>query len=688
VRICLAWLRELVAIEEDPVEVARALTARGLPVDAIERAGSETVFVVDVPANRPDCLGHLGVAREIGAAFGRPLRPRSVPPPPFGAPVSHELEARIEDDELCPRYTAGLVRSVTVRPSPPWVVSRLEACGLRPVNNVVDASNLVLLELGHPIHTFDFDRIEGRRILVRRALAGESLRTLDGVERSLDPSMLVIADARRPVAIAGVMGGSDTEIGPTTRNVLIEAACFEPRQVRRTARTVGLVTEASQRFERGVDPEGVLEAQSMAARLLRELAGGVPAPGPLDLYPRPRPLRRVRLRPERLRTLVGFDPGAKEIEEALGSLGIVTVRDGDSFEATVPSWRVDLEREADLVEEVLRQLGYDRIPAAVPATAPAVRRAETVPVSLEERARDLLAQLGFHEALSYAMIGPGEDDPFVAESVSGAVRLSNPLSEGSGCLRRSLVPGLLAAVGTNLRRRARDVRLFEVGRVFYGSENGVFPREPSHVGIAWTGAAEPPHWSRRTREVDLYDMAGIVERLLGFLRPRLELPRHGLDLPGIHPARGIAWGIEPGNPVAWCGQLHPEREHALDLRAPVFLAEVDLEALGQLPTEPVRFRPVSRFPAVSRDLSFVVGSETPFGKLVAALRDVPAPDGTVRFELVDRYEGEPLRPTEVSFSVRFWLEPRTRTLTDEEIETYRLALVEAVEKEVGGRLRS
>lgn len=686
-RISLTWLRELVPLGASPSEAAEALASRGLPVDAVYETAGHTVFDVDVPANRPDCLGHIGVARELAAAFGLELRPRPAPAPSSGEPIERDLTVRVEEEELCRRYTARLVRGVRVAPSPAWVVSRLEACGLRPVNNVVDASNLVLLELGHPIHTFDLDRLDRRTIVVRRARPGERLRTLDGVERSLDPSVLVIADASRAVAIAGVMGGADSEIRATTRDVVIEAAWFEPRQIRRAARRLGISTEASQRFERGADPEAVIEAQETAARLLRDLAGGCPAPGILDLRPRPFERRPLRLRLGRVRALLGFDPGPDAVVKALEALGLEPSRDGDVVGTVVPSWRVDIEREEDLVEEVARQVGYGQVPSRPPpALSPATGDAASAAAA--ERARDLLADLGFHEAFCYAMIGPGQDDPFVSRSCPEPVAVSNPLSEALARLRRSLAPGLLAAVASNLRRGIRDVRLFEVGRVFLGGGAGAFPSERSHVGLAWTGAAEAPHWSRRAREADLYDMAGVVERLVGSLKPGLALERRPGALPGLHPSKAIEWVLQDGAAVGWSGQLHPDAQRAADFPTGVLLAEVDLDVLARAPSVPARYRPLSRLPGVSRDLSFVLTRGTPWSRLLEALARVSAPESPARFELVDVYQGEPLSPSEVSYSVRFVLEPMSRTLTDEEIEAYRLALVRAAERGAGARLRS
>jgi phenylalanyl-tRNA synthetase beta chain len=499
----LSWLRELCPVPGTEREIADRLTARGLTVDAIEVHGDDAALDVDVPANRPDCLGHLGLARELAAAHGLPLAPEPRAPEGTGSPLSGELRVEIDDAAACPRYTARLVRGVRVGPSPPWVRRRLELCGLRSINTVVDASNLVLLELGHPIHFFDWDRwrdgASGPGALrVRFARAGETLVTLDGAERRLGPEDLVIADERRPRALAGVIGGADSGIGDDTRDVLIEAAAFAPRRVRATARRLGLATDASSRFERGVDAAGAERAQARAVGLLAELAGGRPAPGMLDAAPVAPTPRRLALSTERLARLLGYRPEDDETLGALTRLGLEPRRqDGSRIGVTVPSHRPDLEREADLIEEVARHLGYDRIPAIAPPlvlAAPSDERRR-----LASRARDRLAAAGFLEAFGYSMIAAGADADFVQPRTPPPLALTNPIAEPLAVLRRSLAPGLLRAVDSNLRHGTLDVRLFEIGHVFVARGPGLPPDEPLHAAIAWSGAARPRHRGRARR---------------------------------------------------------------------------------------------------------------------------------------------------------------------------------------------
>ena len=681
----LDWLLQLCPTDRDVERIEHALTDRGLTVDAVQASGSDHVLDIDVPANRPDCLGHLGMARELSAASGVALaRPATA-----SATGKGLARVAIDDAQLCARYTAGLVRDVRVGPSPEWVVRRLESCGLRSVSNVVDASNLVMLELGQPIHFFDLQQLQAGEdgtpvIRVRTARDGEKLRTLDGVERRLANDMLVIADAGRAVALAGVIGGAATEIGPATRHVLIEAAHFDPGSVRSTRRRLGLSTDASYRFERGVDPQAPPGAQTLAARLLKELAGGSPETDIVDVYPGEAPPRTLTLRPTELRRLLGFQPDPAVVAGALDALQLSPFStDNGSLRVTVPSWRADLGREADLVEEVARHLGYDQIPSTSElAFEPALA---STGASLEERARDTLSHLGFHESLGYSMIGAQEDDPFVAADMTVPLELVNPIAEPLAFLRRSIVPGLVRAADLNLRRGSRDVRLFEVGRVFHASPGAESPHEPLRLGLAWSGCGEPRHWSRVDRDVDLYDVIGVTEHLLDTLRGEREWVRREPSLAALHPGRSLLWSTPDGGEVAWGGGLHPEIQQRLEHE--VFVLEVALDLLGELPAEIVRQRAVPRVPAVTRDLSLVLRGEVAFSTVLETLRAVPPP-APARFCALDRYRGAPLADGETALTVRVTLEPLEHTLTDAETERYREALVSLLQERLGVRLRS
>jgi phenylalanyl-tRNA synthetase beta chain len=683
--ISLAWLRELVDVKSDDDEIARRLTARGLTVDAQTAVSGDTVLDIDVPANRPDALGHLGVAREVAAAFGVLLKPLPPLPTPSGTPAAQTVTVSVDAPELCGRYTAGIVRGVRVGPSPPWVVARLAACGHRSVNNVVDVSNLVMLALGQPVHFFDLAKLAGNAIHVREAESGERLTTLDGLLRSLGPGMIVIADAGGPTALGGVMGGAGSQITDATKDVLIEAAWFSPKAVRHTARGLNLVTDASQRFERGGDPEAPSAAQALAASLLASLAGGAAAPGIVDVRRAPAVTRTLRVRSARATALLGYPVSTAVATKALSEMSLTPSAQGHVIEVTVPSWRVDLTREADLVEEIGRHLGYDRIPSTTPREAPrrasASRRAE-----LEEAARDRLAGLGFNEAFNYAMIGPGEDDRFVPPGAPAAPTLVNPIAETLGTLRRSLLPGLLRAADQNLRRGAASVRLFEVGCVFHAKGPGELPDEPSRAGFAWSGTAEPAHWSEASRPVDLWDAAGIVEDILNRAFGDTPLTRRRAEIAAFHPGRAIAWHDGAGRTVAWCGPLHPDDVVRLGLPAAVWLAEIDLSPAADLTRAAELYRPVPRVPATWRDLSIVIPPAVDSQSILAVLAGVEPP-APVSMSWIDRYSGSSLPSGHVAMTLRVILQPVDRTLNDAEAEEYRSRLVAALDSVPGVRLR-
>lgn len=685
----LEWLRELCPLREPVSRLGSALTSRGLTVDGCEADGDDWVLDVDVPANRPDCLGHLGLARELSAAFRVPLAEPTYPSAWQTPHTGARLDVKVIEPDLCPRYTASIVRGLLVGPSPPAFVRRLERCGLRAINNVVDVSNLVLLELGQPIHCFDLPRLlrvggsGPTRIVVRRARSGEILRTLDGVERRLDDAMLVIADAERAQAVAGVMGGAESEIHAGTTEIVIEAACFSAVSIRRTAQALGIQTDASYRFARGVDAALPARAQALAVELLARHAQGQYPDGISIDGPGVTPAAPLRLRSSSLRRTLGFSPDETQVETALRALQIGILRTGpEELHVTPPTWRIDLQREEDLVEEVARHLGYDAIPSAVP---PGSTRAVSPPHPAEERVRDLLAQRGFHEAVGYAMIGTGEDDAFVPASSAPALALSNPIAETLAHLRRSVLPGLVRAVDTNRRRGTVDVRLFETGRVFLpAGPPGFAPRESQRLAVVWAGAAEPAHWSAPTRAADLQDLFGWVELLLASLTSGRTFQRHPCELAAFHPGQSATWGADSDGAVAWGGWSHPSLGERLGGAA--LMAEFDMDALTADAPPPPTYQPLPRVPAVFRDLSVVVPLSTGFARLLEVLARV-APPAPSRFELVDRYQGPPLAPGQVSLSVRALLTPSERTLTESEIETYRLALVEALRRDLGAELR-
>jgi phenylalanyl-tRNA synthetase beta chain len=683
-RVSVSWLREWCSFDHDGRTIGAVLTERGLTVDAIEEVGNDVIIEIDVPANRPDCLGHLGVARELAAAFSLPLLQPDYRQPGAGNGPAVKIEA----GDLCPVYTAAIVRGISNGPSPDWLRKRLESVGLRSIDCIVDISNYVMMHLGQPVHFFDADTISGGCIRIRRATSGEKLTTLDGVDRTLDESMLVIADSERAIALAGVIGGAATQIAAESRNVLIEAAHFTPSSIRRTARKLGLPTDASHRFERGVDPALPAAAQELARKLLVELASarsdedwsiaGAEATAP----------RTLTLRPARVERLLGYAPSGKEINASLAALQLHP-EGNDPVTIRVPSWRFDLDCEADLVEEVGRHLGFDRIPGGLPTgidAATAVSDPVWTEANIEERARDLLASAGLLECCNYSMLAPGQDRDFVTPDTPAALTLTHPLAEGWSELRRSLLPGLIAAADTNVRRGAEDLRLFEVGHSFLANIGGELPEEPLRVAILLSGRRTPEHWSREDSEFGGADLRGLVENLIQGLDPNYPLSWSAGELPGMTPGRTAQALDSDGLLLARSGPLHPAIAKQYHFTRSVWLAEVDLSRFTGRAQTPIRYRNISKFPQVQRDISLQLDSGVRYDELMKSLDNVDAP-AAVRFTAPDRFVGGKLATGRSALLLRFILSPADRTLTDEETEGYRASLIAAAESNPGVRLR-
>jgi len=644
----------------------------------------DVVFEVEVTPNRPDCLSVIGVAREVAALTRGRLRaaPAAVAESdPDAATLSSVV---IEDPELCPRYAARLITGVTVGPSPAWLAQRLRAVGLRPINNVVDVTNYVLWELGHPLHAFDYDLLAGRRIVVRRARPGESLVTLDGQARTLRETMCVIADAERAVAVGGVMGGANTEVGPATRSVLLESAYFKPASIRRTAKALGLSTEASYRFERGADIEGLREALDRAARLIAELAGGRVARGVLDAYPRPRAEARLALRLERIQRVIGACPPRAVVGGILRGLGFPVEEREAGFEVAVPSFRRDVSLEDDLVEEVARIWGYGEIPSTIPSGTLALTRRPR-PLVAQDAVRRALAASGCREAVTFSVVNPAHlahlgwppDDPRV-------VTLQNPLAADRSILRPTLLFGLLEALATNVRRQAPDVRLFEVGRVFEAQGRGELAREETRVGIALTGLRAPRAWFAGKARADVFDVKGAVENVVEALG-RGEVTVDAAEVPYLEQGRAATVVVQ-GSPVGVVGELHPDVQRAFDLPAPVFVAELSLDRLEAVPPRPVVHRPLARFPGVQRDLAVILPAGVPAAEVSRAIQAIPNPC-LKRVALFDVYAGEQVGAGRKSLAYSLLYQAEDRTLTDAEVNAMHGEVVERLRASLGAEVR-
>jgi phenylalanyl-tRNA synthetase beta chain len=633
------------------------------------------ILEVEITPNRPDCLSVVGVAREVAALTGAPFRFPAVQVKEGEPDIAALASVEVEDRELCPRYTARLITGLTVAPSPPWLAQRLRAVGLRPINNLVDVTNYVLWELGHPLHAFDFERLAGHKVVVRRARPGERLRTLDGQDRPLSESMLLIADAERGVGIAGVMGGANTEVTPGTTRVLLESAYFNPVSIRRTSKRLGLATDAAYRFERGADIEGLREALDRASQMMADLAGGSVAKGILDLYPAPRPRPRIPLRLERIKRLAGTCPPKEEVLHILQRLGFAVDDAPSPPEIIVPSFRRDVSLEDDLVEEVIRIWGYDRIPSTLPGGSlalvrrpPALRRIALV--------RQALAGAGLAEVITYSFVDPRHLGVLGWDPASpDLMALRNPLSRERSVLRPSLVPGLLEAVTTNVQRQIPDVRCFEVGRVFRSGGPEGLAQEEVRVGIALSGPRAARTWFAGRERVDLYDAKGAAEHVLACLGVERYQVRPWAR-PFVEEGRGGEF-LVAGEAVGWFGELALGAREAYDVASPVFLAELSLDRLGALPPRRIRYRALPRFPAVQRDVAFVMPRDLPVEEVE---REIRARGGGLlkRVALFDLYAGESIDPGKRSVAWSLVFQADDRTLTDAEVNALHAAIVKAV----------
>ncbi|MGQ9496211.1 MAG: phenylalanine--tRNA ligase subunit beta [Thermoanaerobaculaceae bacterium] len=673
-KVLYSWLASHLADPLPPGEMAQRLTDVGMNVELRTPLGADEVWEVDVTANRPDCLSHRGLAREAAAAGAGKLKPLEVAVTEGQQSVTDYVRLTVEDPLGCPRYCARVVRGVRIAPSPAWLQERLAACGIRPINNVVDATNYVLLDLGHPLHAFDLATLEGQEIRVRRAKPGETITTLDGQVRALVGEDLVIADAGKPVALAGIMGGAATEIKQETQDVLLESAYFHPTLVRRTRRRLGLDTEASRRFERGADRVMPRLAVDAAAAMIVALAGGEVAAGVLDFCPELPEAKVIPLSLPRLATFAGCSIPEDFVRQLLLRLEIPFTQEGQTLRCTVPWHRVDLELPEDLFEEVLRHWGYHRIPSTLPSLAVGQGQREGS-LAITDRARDLAQGLGMAEAVTYAFV-PRE----VEEALAGSplvmkgepLPLENPLSGRMAVMRRTLWSGLGEAASANLRRGAQRVQLFEVGRVFFHRAGAVWEEER----LAAVLAGETGPWDHR-RPVDFFDVKGLAEALA----EGLGLGQLTWQPQGEPFVPGFGAVMRQGDEVVGAlGRLHGRMERLWEAPAPLWVLELVLKPglSHNVPT----FRELARFPGVVADLTVRHSLGLTYAKLVATVWQF-APSFLESVEPLVRYRGEKLGPDEVKTTLRLTYRHHQRTLTQEEVNAAHFALMDNLAAALG-----
>lgn len=694
-RIPVEWLNEYVPHNLSVRDLAYTLTNVGLEVEAIEGAAGGTVLDIKVMSNRGDCLSLLGVARELAMALRVEVRDRQLKVVESGPAASTLVGVVLEEPALCPRYSARIVSGVEVASSPAWAQQRLARCGLRPINNVVDATNLVLLELGQPLHAFDYQllgRAPGEsipEIIVRRARSGERLVTIDGEEQELTPEILLIADPSGPIALAGIMGGSSTEIHQGTTQVLLESAHFDPGTIRRGARALGMSTEASYRFERGVDPGGTVRALDRVCELIAEFCeGGVEvASGVVDAYPNPAPGAEIALRPARANALLGLNLSGSEIAAHLRQLGL-SVEEGDVLQVRAPSFRQDLREEIDLVEEVARAHGYENIPETLPRASGGVGGLPAE-MAVEWEVRHLMQGFGLSEAVtpslespeSLARLGLPEGHPLLC-----AVTISNAKTVDRSQMRTTLLTALLEVVAHNRRRGVEDVGVFDLGRVYRAEKPDELPEESQHLGVAVAGVMTRARWavSGGLGRWDFYALKGVVENLLlATLHTAAEFA------PVSHPAlvEGSAADIILGEGVVGClGEVRRELLAAYDLSDPVFAAELDLDLMRTHMSGEPQYGAVSRFPAVTRDIAVVVPRAVAARRAESVIREC-AGDWLESLALFDAYEGPPLPDGSRNLAFSLTFRRADRTLTDEEVDAAMDRMRAGLQEKLDARIR-
>jgi phenylalanyl-tRNA synthetase beta chain len=700
-KVVYNWLKEFVDVAATPEELASRLALSGTNIGGVENGAHGAVIDAEVSSNRPDCLGHYGIAREVAAIYKLPLKHVSPKPAESAAKAGDAVKVEIQSPELCGRFSARVIRNVKIQPSPKWLKDRLEASGVASISNVVDISNYVMLELGHPLHTFDYDRVRDHKIVVRRAKPSEKIRTLDGVERALDPGICMISDGdgSRAVGIGGIMGGAETEISFSTKNVLIECAWFEPVAIRRAARFLKLHTEASTRFGRGADPEMAELASRRAAELILQLAGGELLAGVVDIFPGKRASKQIRVTRAEILRVMGADVPDKEVEASLSALGFAPVRidqnrgaEGSilaAWECTQPSWRAEVEREIDLIEEIARIYGLDKFPPRLPAARQGAARLPHY--EAETRLRERLIGLGYREILTIPHVAEERDALFRPEGISPA-RLSNPLSEEANVLRSTGIVTMAGALEWNLNHGQRNARLFEIGRHY--RLNGNESVETRVLTIGATGEAREKGLYDTARDFSFADLKGDLDSI-GELCGGLYWGDAGADW--LHTARRSTvylYAVIPdgGKPTAdgVAGQLARRIAEKLKLRQDIFFAELLLDsvyAAMHSVKEDRRYEPLPRFPGVERDFSLLLADGTKFSDVTRTIQSLGIKEISA-IEATDLFRGKNVPAGKYSLLVRVTFQSREATLTEAQISDYSGKIISALETNLGAQLRA
>ena len=678
-KISLDWLKEYLDGDISAQTAVEALERIGLMVEGREEKDGDLILEIETYSNRPDTLGHLGMARELAAALNLRLKEKNWPLSELTVQTADLADVQILDADLCPRYCGVVVKGVKVGPSPAWLQKRIEAMGLNPINNVVDVSNYVLFSTSHPIHAFDFDKIARARVIIRRAKKGERLLCLDGTDLSLAPDMLVIADEAKPIALAGVIGGQASAVTEETEDIFIESAYFNPVSIRLTRKAAGLQTDASYRFERGADICFPPQAALMAASLLTQF-GGRSSREPADVFPLPPKKKEIILRHRRITELLGVEVDGAFVQKTLTDLELgVELQQSGVWRVKVPSWRVDLDREADLIEEVARFYGYDKIPSVVPP----LQVVEPIQDKSREklgRVRPLLFHNGFNEVVNFSFSDAGREQ-LLATGLA-PVEIRNPISARASLLRTNILGGLLETAAWNRNRGLDAVHIFETGNVYYRDERGC--RERLSLGVLSIGMREEPHWRQKSREADFFHLKGACEALLQQLRYEpfsFEQAEH----PCFEPGSGLALAYKEET-VGYLGLVAGRLSDAFELKQRVYAAEIDLELLFGKQPKPFAYEAVAKYPAMTRDVSLLVPRDVAYQDICSAVAKLPLPI-LEEARLIDIYSGESIPKDKISLSFRFVYRHLQRTLLAEEVDRAEQQVLIQLKRAFGAQIR-
>ncbi len=645
---------------------------------------SDVVFDLEVTPNRPDLMSVIGVAREVAALTGAVVTLPEVEYDELGLPIEEQVSVDIADPDLCPRYCASLISGIKIGESPEWLKQRLVACGMRPINNIVDVTNYVMLEYGQPLHGFDFKRIKGKKIIVRRAGRGEAMVTLDDVERNLSDNTLVIADSQRAVAIAGVMGGANSEVGDETTSILLESASFNPASIHYTSHGLHLISEASTRFERAIRPELTVLALRRATQLILQLAGGQAAQGIIDVYPGRKEPKPISLRTSEVKRLLGMELGLEQIADILTSLGFKIKKStaASEFTGTVPYWRSDISLEADLVEEVARVFGYDNIPTTLLSSPLPQQNPEPI-LEFKKRIRQVLTGYGFQEVITYSLTSRELlERAFYSYTLEPVpLRVTNPMTAEQEYLRTNLRGNLLTALATNIRHEEGAIRLFELGRVYLPRGNDL-PDEPEILCGLLSSSGLEKSWSGGTKTFDFFTDKGVVEGLLAQLGIGAGFEEASDQ--GLRSGRQAAIVVN-GERLGVIGELHPEVAQAFDIPCQVYLFEMNITALLSHSLGGKIFQPIPRFPSVVRDIALVIDAKVSHQQVLDIITGSPL---VKEVTLFDVYTGRQVPAGKKSLAYRLTFQSPEHTLTDEEVDKIQQEILNRLASKLGASLRS